>query len=413
MDKRAVVRRNIDWFQSSGIMRPADGFWGVGERIVVTAANEALAKINKWFYCQTRLDRDVVVLEHRRADCNFETALMFDLAAEVMDDASLKAIAENLIGFLMQRSGLRHVKDGAPTRDLWGWSMPLSSQDCWTDDNSWVIALSLLLARRGRLELRETGIAAARALHRSLRPLVEHLRRHGKDVRFEKEPLCGCQLSPHWFGLVTMAFAHAAAADPATDYSDFVTIYYDLAPSGPAKSELESRPPTTSGLPWTLSEYGYLAMAGAVAARQFGLATAREATRVAADALVRFQAADGHVAAEYAESPMAPHLADFIYTQNWGTLGLYHAWLLFDRDPKYRRALDRSLEFLARVQDASGVPWFDGSWRGMYDTQAGAWGGGDCWEGGQNSIYSGWTNAPISLAFLFDLTGESLFVPSS
>jgi hypothetical protein len=45
----------------------------------------------------------------------------------------------------------------------------------------------------------------------------------------------------------------------------------------------------------------------------------------------------------------------------------------------------------------------------MYDTRAGAWGGGDRWEGGQGSIYSGWTNAPISLAFLFDVTGESLF----
>jgi hypothetical protein len=268
MDKLAVVRRNIKWFQNSGIMRPSDGFWGVGERIVVAGGNEALEKINKWFYCQTRLDHDVVVLEHRRADCNFETALAFDLAAEALGDAGLKTIANNLIG-------LRHVKDGAPTRDLWGWSMPLSSQDCWTDDNSWVTTLLLVLARRGRPELKDAGIAAGRALDRSLRPVVEHLRRHGKDVRLEKEPLPGSLLSPHWFGLVTMALAHAAAADPVTDYTDFVTTYYELAPSGPPRFEVESRPPTTTGLPWTLSEYGYLAMAGAVAARQFDLPAAR------------------------------------------------------------------------------------------------------------------------------------------
>ena len=94
---------------------------------------------------------------------------------------------------------------------------------------------------------------------------------------------------------------------------------------------------------------------------------------------------------------------------NWATLGLYHAWLLFDREPVYRSALDRSLTFLERIQDRSGALYFDGCWRGSYDTQRGAWGGGNRWEGGQDSIYSGWTNAPLALAFLFDLTGQSLF----
>jgi hypothetical protein len=409
MDKLAPVRRNINWFQNSGIMRPSDGFWGAGERIVLAAGNEALEKIDKAYYCQTRLHADVVVLEHRRADCNFETALMFDLAAEALQDAELKQVADNLLSYLVRRSGLRHVKEGDPTRDLWGWSNPLSSQDCWTDDNSWVVTLLSVLARRGRPELRAAGVAAGQALNRMLRPVVEHLWRHGKDVPLEKEPLPGSNLSPHWLGLVTMALAHASAADPATNYTDLIAAYYECAPSGPPRFEAHARPPTTTGLPWTLSEYGYLSLAASVVARQLGLPAARDAARLAADALVAHQQDTGHFPAEHPESPTATHLADFVYTQNWATLGLYHAWLLFDRHEAYRRALDRSLEFLARVQDASGAPWTDGSWRGLYDTQAGAWGGGDRWEGGAGSIYSGWTNAPIALAFLFDATGASLF----
>ena len=36
-------------------------------------------------------------------------------------------------------------------------------------------------------------------------------------------------------------------------------------------------------------------------------------------------------------------------------------------------------------------------------------GGGDRYEGGANSIYSGWTNAPIAWAFLINSGVGSLF----
>ena len=41
--------------------------------------------------------------------------------------------------------------------------------------------------------------------------------------------------------------------------------------------------------------------------------------------------------------------------------------------------------------------------------RTGRWGGGDRVEGGAGSIYSGWTNAPIALAFLMESSGASLF----
>ena len=409
MDKLRIIKRNIQWFKNSGIMRPTDGFWGVGERILVAEGNDALEKINKYFYCQTKLSPNVLAIEHRRADCNFETALEFDIASEVLKDPSLKIIADNIIEFLIKRSALRQVLESSPARDLWGWSMPLSSNVCWTDDNSWVITISLILSRRGRKELKEIGIAAARCMRKHMMDFYAHLDKNGKEAKYENEVMAGTNLSPHWLGLTTMAFSHAAVFDLDTDYTNVVAKYYDYAPSGPPKFMAESRTPTITGLPWTLSEYGYLAFSAAIAAKQFELDSARNTARLAADSLVEHQYKDGHFAAEYDEAPIAPHLADMIYTQNWATLGLYHAWLLFDRDEKYRNAFDKSLAFLARIQDKSKERFYNGCWRGLYDTKAGAYGGGDKWEGGRGSIYSGWTNAPITLAFLFDLTGESLF----
>jgi hypothetical protein len=409
MDKLRIIRRSIQWFKNSGIMHPADGFWGVGERILVAEGNEAIEKINKYFYCQTILAPTVLAIEHRRADCNFETALEFDIASDVLKDPSLRIIAHNLIEFLTKRSALRHVLENDPTHNLWGWSMPLSSNACWTDDNSWVITMSLILARRGRNELKEAGTAAARQMRKHMKDFYNHLDKNGKEAKYENEVMAGTNLSPHWLGLTTMAFSHAAVADPDTDYTNVVAKYYEYAPSGPPKFMTETRTPTITGLPWTLSEYGYLAFSAAVAAKQFGLASARDAAKLAADALVEHQHKDGHFAAEHDEAPIAPHLADLIYTQNWATLGLYHAWLFFERDEKYRKAFDKSLTFLARIQDKSKEKYFKGCWRGLYDTKARKYGGGDKWEGGQGSIYSGWTNAPIALAFLFDVTGESLF----
>ena len=133
-----------------------------------------------------------------------------------------------------------------------------------------------------------------------------------------------------------------------------------------------------------------------------------DTARLAADVLVSHQAPNGHYAAEHDEAPVAPHLADLIYTQNWASLGLYHAWKLFG-DQRYRASFEYSLDFLARIQDCSPNPVFNGCWRGMYDTKAGGWGGGDRFEGGERSIYSGWTNAPLDWAFMFDINKCSLF----
>jgi hypothetical protein len=44
-----------------------------------------------------------------------------------------------------------------------------------------------------------------------------------------------------------------------------------------------------------------------------------------------------------------------------------------------------------------------------YDSRIGSWGGGDLFEGGGGSIYTGWTNAPIALNLLFENQKKSMF----
>ena len=58
------------------------------------------------------------------------------------------------------------------------------------------------------------------------------------------------------------------------------------------------------------------------------------------------------------------------------------------------------IECAKAIQDTDPSPLCNGCWRGMFDLNTRQWGGGNRFEGGAASIYSGWTNAPISVALL-------------
>jgi hypothetical protein len=407
----SAVRRNLAWFQRSGVMRPADGFWGVAERLAVTTGNGALDMTFRHFPCYTRLSSDVAAIEHRRADCNFETAFLFDLAAEALGKPALKAMADNLIDFLLARSHLRKRDDKDPNAGLWGWAMPIRLDTCWTDDNAWVIILLLKLAARGRPELKPLGLQAGRTLHRHLTTFFTRHAENGRELprqAFADIPMSGLMLNPHWIGLACMALAHAAAADPALDCRAILDAYYAQVLDGPPKRDARYAPLPGTGRAWTLSEYAYLGLTAAVVARQFPGSRAGEIAGHAGRELLRVQSGDGHFPAEHEEAPAAPHLADLVYTDNWAVLAFQHLHALTG-DTAYRAAEEKSLRFLASIQDRDSSPLFNGCWRGMYDTQAGRWGGGDRFEGGASSIYSGWTNAPLSWAFLFAAGFGNLF----
>ncbi len=410
MNTVEIVRLNVTWFRESGVMRPSDGFWGVAERLLLTEGNTSVARVLDCFPFHTRVAPGIIALEHRRPDCNFQTALMFDIAAEVLADPSCAAVATTLLEFLFDRSSLLENNADAPQHGLWQFFQPNRGVQYWLDDNSWVITMLLMLARRGRPELRRHAVNAAQALNNFFRQFMDDLDRFGRSYRSIGGPVYGLCLNPHWCGLATMALALAAQHDKETDYLHGITRYYQAhALAGPPPHDEHARKAAAHrGLPWSLSEYAYLAIASSVVAHATGLKEAAHAARTAAGILVKCQCADGHFPAEHYEAPASPRLADLIYTQNFASLGLLHAAMLLN-ETTYRDAARRSLAFLAMVQDTSASPHLRGCWRGMYDTSRGGWGGGDEYEGGQSSIYSGWTNAPISLAFLFDLTGQSLF----
>ena len=107
------------------------------------------------------------------------------------------------------------------------------------------------------------------------------------------------------------------------------------------------------------------------------------------------------------ETPVGKHLADLIYTVNWAVLGLREYGLIAGN--KYAAHVENMTALLCKIQDRSENLHFNGCWRGMYDVRSGTWGGGDLFEGGGSSIYTGWTNAPISLTLLHEYLGSSLF----
>ncbi len=273
---------------------------------------------------------------------------------------------------------------------------------------AWVITILCAMARRGRTELAAPAIETARRLHAMVQRYFADVERLGFDHQPSEDLVQGIRMNPHWIGLLTMAFAHAQAADPDTDYSDVVHRYYaSYVLRGPPAFDEASRHAARRH-PWSISEYGYLSLSASICARVFDDDAVRAALRTSVAILLESQLAQGNFPSEHYEAPAAPNLVDLVYTQNWATLGLFHAARVLD-DAGCARAVEKSLDLLARIQDTSPQSWLKGCWRGLYDMSAGRWGGGDLSEGGANSIYSGWTNAPIAIAFLFSATGESLF----
>lgn len=408
VDPENVIQRSVNWFQRSGVMRPSDGFWGVAERVVLLPGNSAREEIDRDFPFQTRLAEEAVVLEARRPDCNVEVAYLFDRTAAMLGRPELRDVAGNIIDFLFHRSALYDRRKGSVHEGLWQWAHPAPRTTYWIDDMAWVITILCKMGKLGRSELIPFAVDTARRLHVLVRAYFDDARTSGLGHEPSENVVLGLRMNPHWIGLLTMAFAHAQSVDSQTDYSDIVHEYYSTyALGGPPSFDKASRQ-AARRYPWSISEYAYLALAASVCMPVFSDDAIRSALTESAAILCRSQSPRGHFPAEHYEAPASRTLVDLIYTQNWATLGLQHAARVLD-DDACRSAVTGSLSLLSQIQDPSPQPWLEGCWRGMYDMDEERWGGGDLSEGGANSIYSGWTNAPIALSFLFEATGESLF----
>ena len=397
MDKKELeqaVRRNLDWFRHSKVMDPPDGSWGVAERLAVTQGNSALEKIFTVFPAWSEFD-GYCVIEPRRPDCNFETALLFLLAGEHFDCTEYREVGGNLLHYLFRRSGMLFSESGT-----WNWSSITRYPTRWYDDNGWCGALQLLIARLrpdldreyrlsfwGSMLAERLADGVDRAIDSS-RP-IEHGVWPDPEGYWQGEPRL-----PHWGAVAVFAGSACRGSGFREKFNRVIRRYYEY---------LFRRRDTLIA-----SELAYALLGAAWVAGWNDDGFYRELVEAFSSRMLeRMDPATGNLPAEHCEAPRGPHLVDTIYTANWALLGMQAAATLTG-NPEQHAAADRLAGLMLRIQDASGVPAYDGCWRGMFDLEAGTWGGGDCYEGGQNSIYSGWTNAPIALALLLRAGERSL-----
>jgi len=401
---RDALDGNVRWFRNSGIMLPSDGIWGVGERIAVTGGNTAIEEIRRSFPAVTEHDGWCVV-EQRRADCNFQAAYLFLLCGMILNDGDCARTGENLVHFLYARSGLLDKKGAAAKqliRGTWQWSHIVHSSKLYFDDEAWCLFLQLEIARmRPDLAAKHDMLYWADILAEELWRASDRVLREknmSEDGHlFDSGEWNGLFDLPHWGALACMGLARAcwgnADKDKVSRYSHAIDGYLEYI-SEKAASLI-------------CSEQAYLIL-GCMAAWRY--LNDKKAYAMALDLgrmLASRQDAHGNLAAQHYEAPTGTHLVDLIYTMNWAALGFQ---MLAHENAEFAAAKDKALELIISIQDKTPEPQFNGCWRGMFDLNADTWGGGDRYEGGAGSIYSGWTNAPISIALALELRGQDLFM---
>ncbi len=392
--------KNIRWFENSGVMRPADGFWGVAERLVALDIEEEVrGEIMEKFSSRTML-KDSFAVESRRPDCNFETALMFLLYGKLLRDEQRFETGKNILDYLYFRSAMkRSLTHKLPC--AWRWShIILSADGHWLDDNSWCIILQGVLRNTfadldERYQAGKAAEVLAGHLHAAVGRIIDGEPDEKGEMTDPDKLWIGNLRLPHWGGLSVFALSciHALCGKP--EYLPEIRRYLERL-----KAELPG---------FSTSEYAYAMMGAVAAAEAFNDGLAKEVAVLSRDLIVG--AADketGTLPSSHYEAPSGKGLADLIYTLNWSLLGLQMYCRFAPDDTEARTLLDKQLALVMDIQDDSASPEFNGCWRGMYDMEQRSWGGGNLYEGGSSSIYSGWTNAPVATALLLEHAGISL-----
>jgi hypothetical protein len=387
---RKAFKENIEWFMNSGVMSPNDGSWGVAERIAVTDGNEAIDKMFKSFPAYIVHD-GYAVIEQRRPDCNFEAALMFFTAAEVFGDKKFSDIAENILIYLYSRSGMRNrdTRRADYAKESWRWSNIGWTIAVYFDDNAWNCVIPLIIAKKRpdldkKFEMRSSALILASEMEAAF---TAHF--SGAEEEKKKYLWAGDVKSPHWGSLAVMTFGFAYAETHDEKYKSAALAYN--------KYLLKSKDSFTS------SEIAYILIGNSIAAQAGCGKELEESAKMFGDILISKIDTRSNIPSEWdKEAPAGKHLVDLIYTQNWSLLGLKELYSMTG-EKKHKDACQKVLSLILEIQDKSPEKQFKGCWRGMYDLSAGKWGGGDRYEGGAGSIYTGWTNAPISMVIAAEI----------
>ena len=211
---------NLSWMRNSGIMSQGDGEWGVAERLVTTGGNAAMDKIRHSFPAISEHEGYVIV-EQRRSDCNFEAALLFALHGQFHHDSSSETTAKNLLDFLFFRSGLLNRTDETSVIGAWNWSHIQRRYGLWFDDDGWVAAMELVLARLfphldERYQLREWGRLQALDLLKAFKRTFTAAETPREKYTDPKAVYQGQLELPHW-AVPTLCALVMLAKEPDTD----------------------------------------------------------------------------------------------------------------------------------------------------------------------------------------------------
>jgi hypothetical protein len=396
----ASLTKNINWFINSGVMSPADGSWGVAERILLTKDNDVKEKTLRHFPFYSEF-ADYVVLEHRRPDCNFQTALLFLLAGDYFEKPEYRETGQNIIAYLYNRSGLLNKANNRYAADTWPvgcWSWThgsFYSSLYFFDDNAWNLVIPLILAKKyPHLDEKYKLTMWSKKLSEQMAEAFED--QFLKEPSPERHAWSGELDSPHWGSLVCMAMALAYEKFKSERYLRIIATYHDYIVE--KKDEFSA------------SEYAYIVIGACFAAKYVDDTTNRflEIAELFADKLINLTDSAGITPSQWNEAPEGAKLIDLIYTMNWTVLA-FQLLNGLTKKQKYRDIYNKQLQIMLEIQDDSPAPSLNGCWRGMYDFQTNSWSGGNRFEGGANSIYTGWTNAPIAIVMLLELSDNNLF----
>jgi len=394
---RASLRKNLRWFTASGLMQPADGSWGIAERVLLTDNNESKEITFKSFPAWTHHSNHSII-EHRRPDCNFEAALLFTLAAKELKEEKYQHLAENILNYLYNLSGMlnrnKQYQDFAA--NVWKWCNIQWRPAVYFDDNAWCIMIPLLLARicpvfEEKFHLREIALSGAEALADAFAAALQ------SPDWDQQLGWSGKVKLPHWGSLAVMALAAAAreSRDKASCYCALVEQYQKYV-----FKDLQA---------WNPSEQSYALLGTLFAAHTWPEkeSFAEQATVLADGLCALLEENNGCLPSSHYEAPPGTHLVDLIYTMNWAFLAL-QTYYARQKTERVAAALQNMLKILLDIQDQSPQAEMNGCWRGMYDMKEKTWGGGNRFEGGADSIYSGWTNTTIATAICYLLNGRSI-----
>ena len=388
---RQSLEMTLAWYENSGIMIPENGLWGVAERVLLLKDNKTAHHTMNSFPAWTP-HKDFCVIEQRRADCCMEAAFLFLKIHEIFGEKKHYVIAHNILSFLYNRSGLLTRTGGEKIEGVWNWSHISRRHNIYFDDDAWMVALPLKIAAQypefdQEFEMRNWALKLADLI-------ADAFPRYFKNEKETEELFswAGNTKLPHWGSLVCQALAEASKIQPKEQYRTVIDSYHRFL--------LEKQDT------FTTSEFGYALLGASASYMAFNDELSRKTAQVFADKIVAsMDPGTGNMPSQHYEAPSGASLADTIYTLNWAVLALQNMARI---DPKYIDPYEKIMNLLLKIQDTTREKYLFGCWRGMFDLENGQWGGGDRFEGGANSIYSGWTNAPIPWAVAFAVRNTSL-----